>query len=255
MRNLFSVVFVLCLVTGTGVAQIEPIQTDRPDQTESTAITPVGFMQAEHGLAFEKEGGVSLIAHPSTLIKYGISERWEFRWVVEPVTMSSEGAPTIRGLLPMEFGTKVSLWNEDDGSSALSFIVHVQMPHLASSAFRGTRAAPLARFTWFTELGGDWRLGVNAGMEWDAGGGPASSIYTAAIGSSLTESIGWYGEVYGSLPLETFPADHRINGGIAYLINEDVQLDAALGVGLSSSPAPWFAGVGVSYRFSLLGAR
>ncbi len=252
MKKLIVSMCAMCFLVAPSVAQVEPIQTDRPDQTESTALTPVGFVQAEHGVAFEKEGGVSLIAHPSTLFKYGISDRWEFRWVVEPVTMSSQGAPTTRGILPMEFGTKVYIWEEDDGSSALSLIAHLQMPHLASSAFRGTRVAPLARFTWFTDLGGDWRFAMNGGMEWDAGGGPASAIYTAAIGSSITESLGWYGELYGFLPVETFPADHRVNGGVAYLINEDVQLDAALGVGLTSDPAPWFVGVGVSYRFAIV---
>lgn len=255
MNRLARISFFLLMIVSAGWAQLDPIETDRPDQTESTAITPGGYLQAEHGVAFGKESGVSLIAHPSTLLKYGVSERWEARWVVEPVTMSSQGAPTTRGLLPMEFGFKSLLWTKDDGTAALSFIAHLQMPHLASSAFRGTRTAPLVRFTGFTELGGDWRLGVNAGVEWDAGGGPATAIYTAAVGSSITESTGWYGEVYGFLPFETLPADHRINGGATYLLNEDLQLDAALGVGLSSTPAPWFVGVGVSYRFAVLRER
>ncbi|MEK6650674.1 MAG: transporter, partial [Bacteroidota bacterium] len=174
------------------------------------------------------------------------------RWVMEPVTTSGNGAPTTRGLLPMEFGFKSKLWDADDGSSALSFIAHLQMPHLASSAFRGTRVGPLARFTVDKELAADWRVGANAGLQWDAGGGPATAIYTLAAGSSLSESMGWYGEVYGFFPMEQLPADHRVNGGITYLLNEDLQLDAAVGVGLSSTPAPWFIGVGVSYRFAVI---
>ncbi len=247
-----SLAILLLAATNAGWAQQGPIETDRPDQTESTGITPVGHLQAEHGVALERDGGVSLIAHPSTLIKLGLTERFEFRGVIEPVTMSADGAPTVQGLLPMEFGFKLGLWRSDDGESALSFIGHAQMPRLASRAFRGSRVAPLMRFTAATPLGGDWRLGVNVGAEWDGGGGPTTAIYTCAVGSSLSESVGWYGEVYGFVPEDGTASDHRINGGMTWLLNDDVQLDTALGFGLASSPAPWFVGVGVSYRFALL---
>jgi hypothetical protein len=236
----------------SGMAQEGSIETDRPDQTEATSITPTGRMQVEHGIAYEREGGTSLVAHPSTLFRFGVSERFELRTVFEPVTMSADGAPTVGGILPMEFGGKLALWRSDDGASAVSLIAHLQLPHLASSAFRTSRAVPLVRLTAATPVGEDWKLGVNAGMEWDGGGGPAQAIYTAAVGSSLTEAVGWYGEMYGFIADDGSPADHRLNGGLTWLVNDDLQLDAAVGWGVTGVPAPWFVGVGASYRFSLL---
>jgi hypothetical protein len=152
----------------------------------------------------------------------------------------------------MEFGFKAGLWRSEDEATAVSFIMHLQIPHLASSAFRTSHVAPLMRLTAATPLAEGLNLGVNLGMEWDGGGGPTSAIYTAAIGASLTETMGWYGEVYGFIPDDGSRSDHRVNGGVTWLLNDDLQLDAALGVGVTGEPKPWFVGVGVSYRFALL---
>lgn len=252
MRRLSMAVMVWWCLSGQATAQQGSIETDRPDQTESTALTPVGHLQVEHGVAYEREGGVSLVAHPSTLFKIGLVDRFEARAVVEPVTMAADGAPSVGGILPMEFGFKAGLWRSDDEASAVSFILHLQVPHLASNSFRTSRLAPLMRFTIATPIAEDWDLGVNLGMEWDGGGGPAAAIYTAAIGSSITDAIGWYGEVYGFIPDDKSVSDHRVNGGITWLLNDDLQLDAALGVGVTTEPKPWFIGIGISYRFALI---
>lgn len=34
--------------------EIEPIQTDRPDQTETPSLTPKGMLQVETGFSFQK---------------------------------------------------------------------------------------------------------------------------------------------------------------------------------------------------------
>lgn len=255
MQRLATVLIVWIYLPWQAMAQQGSIETDRPDQTESTALTPVGHLQVEHGVAYEREGGVSLVAHPSTLFKLGVTERFEARAVLEPVTMAADGVPTVGGILPMEFGFKAGLWRSDDEASAVSFIMHLQMPHLASSSFRTSRVAPLMRFTAATPLADNWDLGVNLGMEWDGGGGPAAAIYTAAVGSSISDAIGWYGEVYGFIPDDGSRSDHRVNGGITWLLNDDLQLDAAVGVGVTTVPKPWFVGFGVSYRFAVLGKR
>ena len=53
----------------------------------------------------------------------------------------------------------------------------------------------------------------------------------------------------------TFPdaddedATHTINGGLVYLVNDDLQLDAFVGFGLNDQADVLIAGVGLSYRF------
>ncbi|MEP6727383.1 MAG: hypothetical protein ABJC98_16310, partial [Bacteroidota bacterium] len=71
------------LVLGDADAQeMERMETDRPDQTESPFIVPVKWVQFEMGFNFEKNGpGAHTFVYPTLLSKYGISKRLEFRLI------------------------------------------------------------------------------------------------------------------------------------------------------------------------------
>ena len=62
-----------------GIAQdLEPLQADRPDQTETPSIVPKGMFQAETGFTFQKNDANSKTnTLPSTLWKYGVNENFE----------------------------------------------------------------------------------------------------------------------------------------------------------------------------------
>ncbi len=70
------------LFSGFGFAQeLEPIQTDRPDQTETPALTPKGMFQVETGFSVQKNDENSQTnLLPSTLWKYGVNENFELRF-------------------------------------------------------------------------------------------------------------------------------------------------------------------------------
>ena len=55
-----KLLFFLFLQTAFGIAQEkEPIQADRPDQTETPAIVPRGMFQVETGFTFQKNDEIS----------------------------------------------------------------------------------------------------------------------------------------------------------------------------------------------------
>ena len=65
-------------------AQTEPIQADRPDQTETPAIVPKGMFQVETGFTFQKNDEISNSNRlPSVLWKYGVNENFELRLITE----------------------------------------------------------------------------------------------------------------------------------------------------------------------------
>jgi hypothetical protein len=43
--------------------------------------------------------------------------------------------------------------------------------------------------------------------------------------------------------------EHYLNGGLTYLINNDVQFDVRVGWGLNEAAEDFFAGAGLSVRF------
>ena len=55
----------------------EPIQADRPDQTETPAIVPKGMFQVETGLVFQKnDANSSTFSLPSTLCDKHNGNSW-----------------------------------------------------------------------------------------------------------------------------------------------------------------------------------
>ncbi len=64
--------------------EMPPIQLDRPDQTESPFTVPKKYLQAEIGFTSEKlNKNFSSILLPISLIKYGVSEKFELRLIAE----------------------------------------------------------------------------------------------------------------------------------------------------------------------------
>jgi len=62
----------------------------------------------------------------------------------------------------------------------------------------------------------------------------AAYVYTFLYGISVSESIGVYAELYGDLP-ENNGANHFWNSGITDLIQNNIQLDASIGQGITTA--------------------
>ena len=90
----------------------ESIQTDRPDQTESPAITPKNHLQIETGVFYEKTDRDSEnFSHPTVLWKYGINENFELRMITE-FNSEKMGSNRNAGVSPLSLGFKTRLSEE-----------------------------------------------------------------------------------------------------------------------------------------------
>ncbi len=225
------------------------IQADRPDQTESPYTTPKGWIQGEAGFSQENiEDNYSSFSHPSLLLKYGLSERFEFRLITESVT-EKIFTKRMSGLLPVTVGFKVSICEEKGILPKTSLLGHLSIPGFASENFKAPYYAPSFRFTMQHTLSNRVSLSYNLGAEWDGETPEPTFIYTLTTGIGITSKLGSYLEVYGFAP-QQHSADHRIDGGLTYLVTNDLLLDISGGVGISpNAPDNYFA-AGVSYRFN-----
>ena len=88
--------------------EIEPIQTDRPDQTETPYLVPKKMFQVENGFSFQKNNANSkTLTLPSSLWKYGVNDNFELRLITEFV-LEKFGSETTSGLNPILIGCKIS---------------------------------------------------------------------------------------------------------------------------------------------------
>jgi Putative MetA-pathway of phenol degradation len=247
--SIFVSMFLFWVTASTKGQVTAPIATDRPDQTECPFIVPKGYLQAEHGLTYEKISKTSrALTHPSILWKYGISENIEVRLITEIVSEKELSKP-ITGLVPITVGFKTKIAEENGLIPKVSFIGHLSVPNWASKALKTGYYAPSFRFTMQHTLSDKFALAYNLGAEWDGETPNPTFIYTLTTGYSITKKLGSYLEFYGFSP-QNQSIEHRFDGGLTYLINQNIMVDISAGVGLTSNAPKNFISLGFSYRFN-----
>lgn len=245
-------VLFLCLSWLGGFAQTEepgPIETDRPDQTETPALVPAGLFQAELGAAYEKaDDSLSNFIHPNALLKFGLNKSLELRLIIEPSTVKF-GEQTETGLAPIALGLKVRLLEEKGLLPKTSLIAHVSIPDAATDNFQTEKFAPDFRFVMAHTVSEKVKFSYNLGAEWDGFTSDPTYIYTVAPGFALSDKWGAFIEAYGFVQPDNKP-DHRLDGGFTYLVKNNVQLDLSGGFGLSSISPDYFVAAGYSFRIN-----
>ncbi len=239
-------------------ARAQSIATDRPDQTECPSIVPKGMFQLETGFQYEadKQDSVRLrnFTYCTSLIKYGISDYAEIRLIIEYSGDTQLFASEQRqkshtsGLSPVAVGMKLAICEEKGIIPKTSLIVHADLPYFGSPEVRPKSIVPRFRFTMSHSLSDRTSLSYNLGAEWNEADPIPTHIYTLTLGRNLSDKWGMYLESYGFLN-KNLPTDHRVDGGVTYLITNNLQLDASAGVGLTAFSPNSFVGFGCSWRF------
>ncbi|HND96704.1 MAG TPA: transporter [Chitinophagaceae bacterium] len=247
-------VFALLISVACNAQQTGRMETDRPDQTECPFIVKKGWIQSEWGMNVEQDGELSSLLHPTILWKYGASKRFELRLITtftteETPVIIPNGSEMLTGLVPVQIGGKLALWEEKGLLPKTSFIFHVAPSKLGSKKFHTQQWAPNFRFTMQHTLSENIGLGYNVGAEWDGFSKTTSWIYTIAPGFNLGKK--WYGyiEAFGALSKGS-PPQHAVDGGLACYFSENTKLDFSTGFGLSKAATDWYAAIGISFRFA-----
>ena len=246
MKTLIT--FLLLLISLVGYTQnIEPIQADRPDQTETPAIVPIGMFQVETGFTFQKNDKKStLFSLPTTLWKYGVNENFELRLITEFISEENNISKS-NGFNPIYVGFKVKLTNEKGIIPKTSFISHISLPNVASSKYKTDFYAPEFRFVMQHTLNEKLSLSYNLGAEWDGFTPEPTFIYTRTTGYSISDKLGSYIELFGFGP-QNDKANHSFDGGLTYLINNNFMLDLSSGVGITNNAPDYYTAIGFSFR-------
>lgn len=73
--------------------------------------------------------------------------------------------------------------------------------------------------------------------------------WNTVIGSCAALALGAFAEIYGDVPTDSDLDPRRlVDGGVTCAVQGNLQLDLALGIGLSARAEDWFMGMGVSHR-------
>lgn len=224
---------------------------DRPDQTESAFVLPKGYFQFENGFINEMENtNTKNITYSSMLMRYGLFEHFELRFVTEYSKIKTIGIKDISGFSPISVGAKIHVNEQDAWIPQIAFLGHISIAETGNSEFKQDFHSAQMVLTFNHDINKSWSLGYSIGAELPTEMDYTVGTYTLVSGFGITDRVGAFIEVYGDFSKYMF-ADNRINGGITYLLQPSLQLDFAGGFGLSKYSANNYFTLGFIYLFKI----
>ncbi len=223
--------------------------TDRPDITESSIVVPKGSLQFENGFTWTSDHGTRTLDASETLIRLGVSDRFELRVAAPNYLESLAGSFSGFGDLSLGFKQQIGPL---PGDVELSVIVAVSLPsgaaHISSHGFD-----PFVKLPWSKELRRGWSIGGMQSLFWSTGNRTRNLIWepTVYVEREFRERAAAFLEYGADFP-SVGGARHVAHAGIAYKLTRRQQIDFHFGFGLSpAAPQRFFAG-GYSIRIDRL---
>lgn len=230
------VLFLMLFLPAAAWSQV--IQTDRPDQTESSAVIPSGAFQWECGFSSTWEpsygGNIRSLAMPNSLFRVSLTDWIELRVVHQLNRVSNHAFGydefLVDGTSDVQIGAKIQLFQRDGARTEVAYLGHAVAP---------TGDANLTNYDWGMvnklcvshDVGPNWALGYNVGL--DLQNGSAMATYALAIGKSINDKLGLYFEPYGSYDTARGMHWASFDAGFTFLSSDTWQWDLSYGTGLN----------------------
>jgi Putative MetA-pathway of phenol degradation len=218
----------------------------------------VGYAYAEDGtFAGEKRTTIWNIA--PTTVRYGALKNLDLEVAISPYTfVDTEHAATHsvtsqRGFGDIFFKTKLNLWGDDSGSSALALMPWIKVPtaqdHLGNDRLEGGLTIPIAlelpRGLWLFLSPEASAVEKTNGRGYTAAFRNTTTLWHQIVGelSGYIEFVNW---VPSDVPSEWYGT---ADAGCTYMLTKNVQLDAGVLIGVTRTAPDINPFVGLSVRF------
>ncbi len=238
----------------------EVINSDRPGQINSP--NTVGFRVLQVQTGYDNFFDTPLSLDPDVRqhtmagnlgIRFGPTESFEIMSLlnVQQDWISSPGFPThiANGLSSAQLLVRQNIIPEANGLlPAIGLIVGLSLP-VNSAAYEIEHIAPEVQLSTSHGLGdSDWSIGTFWVAAWDGNSSQPTWKYAVNCSFPLLWEGGLNGfvENYGNLSGGVFST--YFDAGLAFLVNDDFQLDLAGGMGINRERLESFVSLGVSWR-------
>ena len=239
MRTILIAVIAMTMTVAAPVGA-EAIDTNRPGFSFTTGIVSPGTWQLETGLGLTRENDDSrTLSLPQAELRYGVGNDVEVFVSSLGWLDNDEGSS---GLIDPNIGAKVNFG--DPGSPLdMALLFEISVP-IGDSDLSNDR--------WNPELGFVWAYAGKLPLAGTAKLSKFGDDYQFDNGLKLPFSIrdgqSAFVEWEANLP-ESGGSTHWLNGAYQVLLEQHMQLDASVGLGLNDRTGDYRFGVGFSYRF------
>lgn len=221
------------------------IIAERPGFSSSPVVLSPGVLQIESGYRYTHDGGsFDLDDHtlPFALVRIGLVGDYELQLNWSGWSWREEGNQNTHGSNDLSVGVKRQV-TAPGATVPLALFAGVSLP-TGDRDFTSDGVDPTLGAFWAYGAGLDW-FGTLLLSEVD---GDVTLGNAIGLGFPISGETSAYVEYFGKYGGKSGP-ENTLNGGIAYLPRNDMQLDVHAGVGLNSQAPDLFIGFGLAYRF------
>jgi len=243
-------------------ADEQPICADRPGKANPTCTVPAGMVQIETGLAdwvHDRSDGVTSdsLSLASTAFKYGLTDRWNVELDVTPYNWQRVHGGGLRetdsGFGDLFVRSKYRFTSGDGVQVAMNPAIKIPTAPTpignrkweAGVAFPIDYSIPNSPISITLGPEADWLADSDGhGYHW-------SMAQVVGVGWQATDKLNLSGELWGQWDWDPTGTTRQAtaDGAVAYLVNNNVQLDAGANFGLNRVTPDVEIYAGVSVRF------
>ena len=223
-----------------------PIDTDRPDVTNSSVVLPQGSFQSENGINFSQRDGDRAFDGTDSRLRWGVAPCLEIL-VDIPTYFAALRAPLNSGFTDVAPAIKWQI-SPLPGKIDLSATFGAGLP-TGNKAIAGPGVQPYVQFPWSWELGGGWGI---SGMftNFIVPADPTNKLSTETtfvLEREFAERAFLFVEYVGYYHVHGGPS-YLFNSGGGYRITHTQQIDFHIGIGLNDNAPAYIFGIGYSFR-------
>lgn len=235
MKIIYHLLFIFSLFisANSAIAQVESINTDRPDQSDGVYTIPKNIFQLENGITIAKQTVIN-----NLMLRYGLTPSTEIRLLLD-VGKEFEN----KGLLPISLSFKQRIIEQKEIIPAMTLVGYVAFEQLASKDFKGNKLPFEIKMAFENEINDKFSIGYNLGTSNQF----KNLNLSAALGYNITDKISTFVEYFSTLSKNG--NEHNIDAGILYIINPKLQIDIAYAQPLHGLDNKPFSTIGISYSF------
>jgi Putative MetA-pathway of phenol degradation len=223
-----------------------PIDTDRPDVTNSSVVVPQGSFQSENGINFSQRDGGRAFDGTDSRLRWGVAPCLEIL-VDIPTYFAALRAPLNSGFTDVVPAIKWQI-SPLPGKIDLSATLGAGLP-TGTRAVAGPGVQPYVQFPWSWQLSGGWSVSgmlTNFFMPADPRN-KLSTETTFVLEREVAERAFIFIEYVGDYHVHGGPS-YLLNSGGGYRITPTQQIDFHVGIGLNDNAPAYTFGMGYSFR-------
>ena len=262
-RNIVAAVATLLGAGAASAAETSPICADRPGKATGTCTVAAGHWQIETGLAdwsLQKSGRErdTSLAVGETTIKYGLTDSSNIEVDVTPwqraTSRSGRVHESASGVGDVSVLFKQRLTSAD-ASLQVALLPSVKIPVAKRSLGNGKWEAALLLPVGFSIPNTPLSLGLTPELDWtadaDGDGHHAAMAQVVSLGWQASDKLNLSAELWGGWDWDSSGTTRQASadGSVAYLLSNDVQLDAGANFGLNRNTPDVELYGGISKRF------